>query len=150
MRKVKTDKRDSISIANYGIEKWFTLRPFDCQEGVYAELKLLGRQYRFFMESRIELLLNLTHLLDYTSPVSRLASEVGVSTQERISYAILQKNTGIMITSRNVVKQNLSNITRNGQRKKDTIKANQKPLKSTDSLRMASLQFLLTHLQLRC
>ena len=68
MRKVKTDKRDSISIANYGIEKWFTLRPFDCQEGVYAELKLLGRQYRFFMESRIELLLNLTHLLDYTMP----------------------------------------------------------------------------------
>jgi transposase len=68
MRKVKTDKRDSISIANYGIEKWFTLRPFDCQEGVYAELKLLGRQYRFFMESRIEHLLNLTHLLDYTMP----------------------------------------------------------------------------------
>jgi transposase len=35
---------------------------------VYAELKLLGRQYRFFMESRIEHLLNLTHLLDYTMP----------------------------------------------------------------------------------
>lgn len=68
IRKVKTDKRDSISIANYGIDKWFNLRRFDAQEDVYAELKLLGRQYRFFMESRIEHLLNLTHLLDYTMP----------------------------------------------------------------------------------
>ena len=68
IRKVKTDKRDSISIATYGIEKWFNLRAFDTQADVYAELRLLGRQYRFFMESRIEHLLNLTHLLDYAMP----------------------------------------------------------------------------------
>ena len=68
LRKVKTDKKDSMTIANYGIDKWFNLRPFTPQEDVYAELRLLGRQYRFFMESRIELLLNLTHLLDYTMP----------------------------------------------------------------------------------
>ena len=68
LRKVKTDKRDSMTIANYGIDKWFNLREFIPQEDVYAELRLLGRQYRFFMESRIEHLLNLTHLLDYTMP----------------------------------------------------------------------------------
>ena len=68
LRKVKTDKRDSMTIANYGIDKWFNLREFTPQEDVYAELRLLGRQYRFFMESRIEHLLNLTHLLDYTMP----------------------------------------------------------------------------------
>ena len=68
LRKVKTDKRDSMTIANYGIDKWLSLRPFTPQEDVYAELRLLGRQYRFFMESRIALLLNLTHLLDYTMP----------------------------------------------------------------------------------
>ena len=68
LRKVKTDKRDSMTIANYGIDKWFNLRPFTPQEDIYAELRLLGRQYRFFMESRIENLLNLTHLLDYTMP----------------------------------------------------------------------------------
>lgn len=67
-RKVKTDKRDSMTIANYGIDKWFDLREFTPQEDVYAELRLLGRQYRFFMESRIDHLLNLTHLLDYTMP----------------------------------------------------------------------------------
>ena len=68
LRKVKTDKRDSMTIANYGIDKWFGLREFTPQEDVYAELRLLGRQYRFFMESRIDHLLNLTHLLDYTMP----------------------------------------------------------------------------------
>lgn len=68
LRKVKTDKRDSMTIANYGIDKWFDLRAFTPQEDIYAELRLLGRQYRFFMESRIEHLLNLTHLLDYTMP----------------------------------------------------------------------------------
>ena len=68
IRKVKTDKRDSMTIANYGIDKWFNLRPFTPQEDIYAELRLLGRQYRFFMESRIDQLLNLTHLLDYTMP----------------------------------------------------------------------------------
>ena len=68
IRKVKTDRKDSMSIANYGIDKWFNLRPFNPQEDVYEELRLLGRQYRFFTESRIEYLLNLTHLLDYTMP----------------------------------------------------------------------------------
>lgn len=68
IRKVKTDKRDSMVIANYGVDKWLSLREFTSQEDVYAELRLLGRQYRFYMESRIEQLLNLTHLLDYTMP----------------------------------------------------------------------------------
>ena len=68
IRKVKTDKRDSMVIANYGVDKWINLREFTPQEDVYTELRLLGRQYRFFMESRIEQLLNLTHLLDYTMP----------------------------------------------------------------------------------
>ena len=68
LRKVMTDKRDAMTIANYGIHKWIDLREFTPQEDVYAELRLLGRQYRFFMESRIDHLLNLTHLLDYTMP----------------------------------------------------------------------------------
>ena len=37
LRKVKTDKRDSMTIANYGIDKWFDLREFTPQEDVYAE-----------------------------------------------------------------------------------------------------------------
>jgi transposase len=67
-RNVKTDKRDSVTIANYGIEKWFKLQKYECSEVVYAELKLLGRRYRSYMEMHVKALLELTHVLDYVMP----------------------------------------------------------------------------------
>ena len=67
-RNVKTDKRDSVTIANYGIEKWFKLQRYECSELVYAELKLLGRRYRSYMEMHVKALLELTHVLDYVMP----------------------------------------------------------------------------------
>jgi len=68
IRKVKTDKRDAMNIADYGIDYWYRLEKYEIQVAVYDELKLLGRQYRGYMEMRIKALLNLTHLLDYTMP----------------------------------------------------------------------------------
>lgn len=68
IRGAKTDKLDSIVIANYGIEKWYKLQNYDNDEAVYAELKLLGRRYRFYMELHIKALQELTHMLDYTMP----------------------------------------------------------------------------------
>ena len=44
IRGAKTDKLDSIMIANYGIEKWFKLQRYKGDEEIYAELKLLGRR----------------------------------------------------------------------------------------------------------
>ena len=67
-RNVKTDKMDSITIANYGIEKWFKLKRYEASESTYAELKLLGRRYRHYMEMHIQSLLELTHVLDYVMP----------------------------------------------------------------------------------
>ena len=68
LRKVKTDRQDAITIANYGIDHWFNLRDYVDNEAIYSELKVLSRQYRFHMKSRVENVLNLTHLLDYTMP----------------------------------------------------------------------------------
>ena len=147
IRKVKTDKRDSMVIANYGVDKWINLREFTPQEDVYAELRLLGRQYRFYMESRIEQLLNLTHLLDYTL---RAALAAGVSIQVRISYVILLKNIGITTTSLNSASRSLWRGIRNGQRKRDTSSARQKQFKSTDSRRKVSQLCLLTHHRPKC
>jgi len=67
-RNVKTDKLDSITIANYGLEKWFKLKRYEASESTYAELKLLGRRYRHYMEMHIQALLELTHVLDYVMP----------------------------------------------------------------------------------
>lgn len=68
IRGAKTDKLDSIMIANYGIEKWFKLKRYAGDEEIYAELKLLGRRYRHYMELHVKALQELTHSLDYVMP----------------------------------------------------------------------------------
>lgn len=68
IRGAKTDKLDSMMIASYGIDKWFKLQQYEGDEETYAELKLLGRQYRSYMEQHVKALQGLTHLLDYVMP----------------------------------------------------------------------------------
>lgn len=55
-------------IANYGIEKWFKLKGYEGDEETYAELILLGRRYRYYMELHVKALQELTHILDYVMP----------------------------------------------------------------------------------
>ena len=66
IRNPKTDKIDSIVVANYGIDFWYHLKDYTKSETVYSELRLLGRQYRSYMKLRVENMLGLTHMLDYT------------------------------------------------------------------------------------
>ena len=68
LRRVKTDKQDSITIANYGIDNWYRLENHQGSDDVYSELKLLGRQYCHYMELHVKALQELTHILDYTMP----------------------------------------------------------------------------------
>lgn len=68
LRGAKTDRLDSIMIANYGIDKWFKLQKYEGDENTYAELKLLGRRYRYYMELHVKALQELTHILDYVMP----------------------------------------------------------------------------------
>ena len=68
LRRIKTDKHDSITIANFGIDNWFHLKNHESSSKIYSELKFLGRQYRHYMKLRIDSVLGLTHLLDHTMP----------------------------------------------------------------------------------
>lgn len=68
LRRAKTDRLDAILIANYGIDNWYHLENYEFSEGTYHELKLLGRQYAHYMKMRIDSVLVLTNLLDYTMP----------------------------------------------------------------------------------
>lgn len=68
IRGAKTDKLDSIIVANYGIDKWFKLRRYEGDEAIYAELKFLGRRYRHYMELHVKALQEVTHILDYVMP----------------------------------------------------------------------------------
>lgn len=68
LRKGKTDKIDSIKIANYGIDNWFKLVNYEFVDETYTELKLLGRQYSRYITMKIESKLILNNLLDRTMP----------------------------------------------------------------------------------
>lgn len=68
IRRVKTDKQDSITIANYNIDNWYNLENHSATDEVYSELRLLGRQYCHYMELHVKGLLELTHMLAYTMP----------------------------------------------------------------------------------
>ncbi len=68
IRGAKTDKLDSVMIANYGIDKWYKLQDYEESEATYSELKLLGRRYRHYMELHVKALQELTHILDYVMP----------------------------------------------------------------------------------
>jgi len=68
IRKGKTDKLDSVRIANYGIDNWFKLVDYMLPDELYAQLRLLGRQYAHYITICIESKLALTNLLDRTMP----------------------------------------------------------------------------------
>ncbi len=68
IRKGKTDKMDAVRIANYGIDNWFKLADYTLPDEVYAQLRLLGREYAHYITIRIESKLALTDLLDRTMP----------------------------------------------------------------------------------
>ena len=60
------------------------------------ELKPLGRQYRHYMRMRVESVLELIHLLDYTIPGIKTLLKGGMKQMGKISWGILWKNIDIM------------------------------------------------------
>ena len=68
LRKAKTDKIDSIRIANYGIDHWFSITAYCPPDEIYKELKLLGRQYEQYVRLKVGCKIQLTNLLDGVMP----------------------------------------------------------------------------------
>lgn len=68
LRKGKTDKLDSIRIANYGLDNWFHLEEYQSSNKAYEELRQLGRHYAHYVKMRIQSKLTLDDLLQRTMP----------------------------------------------------------------------------------
>lgn len=68
LRAAKTDKIDSIKIANYGIDNWYHLKKYEKQNNNYHQLQLLGRQYAHYIEMRVKEYLYFYSILDQTLP----------------------------------------------------------------------------------
>lgn len=68
IRKAKTDKIDSYRIALYGLTYWSELEPFKGTNPVYAQLRLLSRQYHCILDQVIRATVNLDVILDRVMP----------------------------------------------------------------------------------
>ncbi len=73
LRRVKTDKKDAVKLANYGIDRWLALPRYIPEENIRLLLKNCYRQYRQYSKVQTVLKNNLISLLDTVFPnVNRL------------------------------------------------------------------------------
>lgn len=52
LRKVKTDKADSIKIARYALDRWDELIPYTEIDGLRSQLKQFNRQFVFYTKNK--------------------------------------------------------------------------------------------------
>lgn len=68
IRRVKTDKADSVKIARYALNYWHELLRFAPEDEIRFQLKTLNRQYEIFVKTQVAVKNNLISLLDQTFP----------------------------------------------------------------------------------
>lgn len=68
LRKVKSDKADSIKIARYTLGKWTELRQYSLMDEIRNQLKTMNRQFDFYMKHKTAMKNNLIGILDQTYP----------------------------------------------------------------------------------
>lgn len=68
LRRVKTDRKDALKLANYGLDRWLFLPKYVPEEDARLLLKNCYRQYRQYSKVQTVLKNNLISLLDTTFP----------------------------------------------------------------------------------
>lgn len=68
LRKVKSDPKDALKIAKYGLDNWNSLREYTPMEAIRQQLKLCSRQCDLYMKNIVMLTNNLISLSDKTFP----------------------------------------------------------------------------------
>ena len=68
LRRVKTDKKDAVKLANYGLDRWLTLPRYSPEEDTRLLLKNCYRQYRQYAKVQTTLKNNLISMLDTAYP----------------------------------------------------------------------------------
>ncbi len=68
LRKVKSDKADSLKIARYTLDRWAKLKQYGHMDEIRCQLKTMNRQFDFYMKHKTAMKNNLIALLDQTYP----------------------------------------------------------------------------------
>ena len=79
LRKAKTDKRDALRIAQYALEKSYSLVPYTPADQKYDDLRFLSRQYSQRISTLTVSKVQLLRLLDQTMPgITTLLPQAGI------------------------------------------------------------------------
>lgn len=70
VRKCKTDKKDSLKLAAFALDRWLELPEFNAQSQARLLLKSYNRQYNQYNKLKVMLKNNLISLLDQTFPAA--------------------------------------------------------------------------------
>ena len=68
LRKVKSDKADAVKIARYALDTWTELRQYSLMDEIRSQLKIMNRQFGFYMKQKTAMKNNLIGILDQTYP----------------------------------------------------------------------------------
>lgn len=68
LRKVKSDKADSLKIARYTLDRWAKLEQYSLMDEIRSQLKTMNRQFDFYLKHKTAMKNNLIALLDQTYP----------------------------------------------------------------------------------
>ena len=68
LRKVKSDKADAVKIARYALDTWTELRQYSLMDEIRSQLKIMNRQFGFYMKHKTAIKNNLIGILDQTYP----------------------------------------------------------------------------------
>ena len=68
LRKVKTDKADSVKIARFTLDSWANLKQYTIMDELRSQLKIMNRQFNFYMKHKTAMKNNLIALTDQTYP----------------------------------------------------------------------------------
>lgn len=68
LRRVKTDKADSVKIARYTLDSWDKLKQYTLMDELRSQLKIMNRQFDFYMKHKTAMKNNLISLIDQTYP----------------------------------------------------------------------------------
>ncbi len=68
LRKAKTDKKDSLKLAEYACDNWYKLKANFIEEEKYKELKFLSRQYFSLNSMKVQQKVDFSDLIDMLFP----------------------------------------------------------------------------------
>ena len=93
LRKVKTDKADSVKIARYALDKWQNLKQYSVMDELRNQLKTMNRQFGFYMKQKTAMKNNQMCIRDRHKAVSDLIPDDAVlpCCLSAVSYTHLPK-----------------------------------------------------------